>query len=221
MASEVVALTHSFEQELMKALAVLPEVSASKPEAHDAHLNHHRLSQRVAETVSYYSERLPRYASVPAILSHADKLFADGQHQLALQAFYKHIRALDLHLTTQNLPRMDHLAQLSSHVQACFGCAACEAALLLAADPQVKHPDTLQWLVACVAQLRAALALAIPEEKLYWLVLNGSVHMYNVAKVGAYACVLDNPRHGDAPAHPYGTRPAEPRPEVTRCVGRE
>ncbi|KAG2453644.1 hypothetical protein HYH02_001857 [Chlamydomonas schloesseri] len=182
MASEVIALCHSFEQELAKSLNVLPPVSASKPDAHDAHLNHHRLSQRIAESVSYYAGRLPAYASVPRILAFGDKLFRAEQYQLALQACYKHVRGLGLHSSTENLPRMDAQARLSSHVQACFGCAACEAALLLASDGAVKHPDTLQWLVSCLTQLRAALTLALPDERLYWLVLNGTVHVYGVAK---------------------------------------
>lgn len=183
MASEVIALCHSFEQELAKSLNVLPPVSASKPDAHDAHLNHHRLSQRIAESVSYYAGRLPAYASVPRILVFGDKLFRAEQYQLALQACYKHIRGLELHSSRENLPRMDAQARLSSHVQACFGCAACEAALLLASDGSVKHPDTLQWLVSCLAQLRAAMSLALPDERLYWLVLNGTVHVYGIAKV--------------------------------------
>ncbi|PNH01366.1 hypothetical protein TSOC_012750, partial [Tetrabaena socialis] len=182
MASEVVALCTSFEQEFSKVLAVLPPASACGPDNHDAHLNHHRLSQRIAESVAYYAGRLPAFASVPRILGFGFRLQQLQQHQLALQACYKHVRALGLHETQESLPRMDALTRLSSHVQACFGCAACEAALLLLADPHVKHPDTLQWLVQCLAQLRDAIGLALPDERLYWLVLNGSVHVYATAK---------------------------------------
>ncbi|KAG2499074.1 hypothetical protein HYH03_003257 [Edaphochlamys debaryana] len=182
MASEVIALCHSFEQEISKSLSVLPAVSASQPEQHDQHMNHHRLSQRVVESVSYYAGRLPAYASIPRILSYGDRLLRLAQHKLALEACYKYVRSLQLHQVTEKLPRMDASARLSSHVQACFGCAACEAALLLLADPQIKHPDTLQGLVDALIQLRAALSLAIPDENLYWLVVNGTVHVYTTAK---------------------------------------
>ncbi len=182
MASEVVALCQSFESELNKQVQLLPPVGASKPDNHDAHLNHHRISQRLAESVSYYAGRLPLYASVPRILACGDRLFRLQQYQLALQACYKHVRALNLNTTRENITRMDGLARLSAHVQACFGCAACEAALLLTADPQMKHPDTLQWLVQSLSQLRASIALALPDERLYWLVLNGTVHIYTSAK---------------------------------------
>jgi branched-subunit amino acid transport protein AzlD len=80
------------------------------------------------------------------------------------------------------VPRLDEQTRLGFHVQACYGAATCEAALALLIDPQLKHPDTLQALVSCLHQLKDALSLVLPYEALYWLTLNGTLHIYTLAK---------------------------------------
>lgn len=108
---------------------------------------------------------------------------AAGEHRLARDTCYAHVRRLALHASAQDVPRMDAATRLSCHVQACLGCAAADAALLLADDRNVRHPDTLTGVVAALRQLQDAVTLALPCEPLYWLVLNGTVHIYRLCKV--------------------------------------
>lgn len=176
---EVAALAAAFDAEFSKALSSLPNTNQCPPTLHDAHLNHYRAVQRIAEAEIYYASRLPASASVPRVLGHGDRLVALKEHRLAQSACYGYVKALNLH-TARSTPRMDEAARLSAHVQACFGVASCEVVLLLGSDPQVKHPDTLSGLLACVEQLQAALTMVLPHEPLYWLSLNGSIHIYKV-----------------------------------------
>lgn len=176
---EAAILAANFEAEFGKALNSLPHISTCAPDQHDAHLNHHRLTQRIAESMAYYAGRLPPYAFIPRALACADKLVKAQEYRLALDACYRYVRAQALH-EAKDVARMAPEARLSSHVQACFGCAVCESALLLEADPLVKHPDTLAGLVRCLDEVRGAIALALPTERLYWLVLNGSVHAFSL-----------------------------------------
>jgi hypothetical protein len=63
---EVAALTAAFDTEFNKNLQALPAISACPPSEHDAHLNHYRIVQRIAELVAYYASRLPPYISLQA-----------------------------------------------------------------------------------------------------------------------------------------------------------
>jgi hypothetical protein len=65
-------------------------------------------------------------------------------------------------------------------VQARYGCATCEAHSLLADDAALRHPHTLGAMLACLRQLREAVQLALPDEALYWLVHNGTVHIFRL-----------------------------------------
>ncbi len=60
--------------------------------------------------------------------------------------------------------------------------AVCEAQLALGADPSLVHPSTLTTLVGCLKALKDALTMVLPVEQLYWLTLNGTVHVYTLAK---------------------------------------
>lgn len=176
---EVAALSSAFDAEFGKNLAALPPVCPSSE--HDAHLNHYRVVQRIAELIAYYASRLPTYASVHRILAFGDTLVKRGEHRLALEACYSYVKQLNIH-QQQDVARMDPQTRLSYHVQACYGVATCAAALAMAQDPQVKHPDTLHSFVACLHQLKDTLSLVLPLEQLYWLTLNGTLHIYNISK---------------------------------------
>lgn len=76
------ALGAAFEAELAKGLAGLPAAAACAPSQHDAHLQHYRATQRIAETVTYYASRLPYYASIHRILAFGDRLVKqNGKHR--------------------------------------------------------------------------------------------------------------------------------------------
>ncbi len=178
---EVAALSAAFDTETHKALEALPAIDSCPPSEHDAHLLHHRVGQRVTELIEYYSSRLPAGVCGTRILALGDRLYKAREYRLALDACYSHVQSMALHKQPQ-VARMDQHAKLSCHVQACYGVAACEAALALAADQHLKHPTTLDTLVSCLHQLKDALAMVLPEEALYWLTLNGTVHIYTLSK---------------------------------------
>jgi hypothetical protein len=136
--------------------------------------------QRIAESIAYYASRLPPYASVHRILAFGDKLVQRGEHRLALEACYSYVKQLNIH--QRGVVRADELTCLSWHVQACYGVATCEAKRAFAQDPQMKHPDTLASVVACLHQLKDVLVLVLPSEQLYWITLNGTLHIYTLAK---------------------------------------
>ena len=176
---EVAAISQQFELEFHKALSSLP--APCSPDQHDAYLLRTRLTEKLSESIAYYNGRLPAYAGVPRVLACGEKLAKAGSHRLALEACYQRVRNMALHAAPEgSVPRMSSEQLISAHVQACYGTASCEAALLLVADPQIKHPDTLKGLVAQVADLKTTLTLVLPHERLYWLTLNGTVHAYTI-----------------------------------------
>jgi hypothetical protein len=177
---EVGALGAAFDAEFGKALSTLPSLSEGERD-HETRLNHYRQAQRVQEMVAYFGSRLPPYASVQRILSFADKLVRDrGEHELARDACFAFVRALRLH--EQEAQRMDQQARLSYHAQACMGIETCEAAVTLAADRHIKHPRTLQSIVGCLQRLQEVILMVLPSESLYWLALNGTIHMFGLAQ---------------------------------------
>ena len=93
---EIAALGNAFDCEFAKATSSLPSIRASPATAHDAHLLHHRQSQRVIECVAYYGSKLPAYASAQRILTFAESLVKRHEYGLASDACYKFLRALAL-----------------------------------------------------------------------------------------------------------------------------
>ena len=160
---EVAALQAAFDAEFSKALSSLPAVSPSLAAAHDAHLNHHRATIKVAELVAYYSSRLPPWAVVQRVLRKAEQLVQKREYALARDSCFAWVKSQALHLQ-EDVQRMDGQSRLQFHIQACFGVATCDAELVLQADPQIKQPDTLKQLVSCLDQLKEALALVLPVE---------------------------------------------------------
>jgi hypothetical protein len=177
---EVAALSAAFEVETNKALATLPAIGSCPPSEHDAHINHHRAAQRLTELISYYSSRLPPYAYLARIIATGDRLRKQGEHRLALDACFLPVQQAGVHMQAQ--PRLDARTRLSLHVQACYGVAVCESALVLAADKRIKHSTTLQQLVQCLVRLKEAILLVLPEEPLFWLAYNGTVHIYSLCR---------------------------------------
>ena len=51
-------------------------------------------------------------------------------------------------------------------------------------SPPPGHPGTLAGYLGALSKLRDGLAIALREEDAYWLVLNGTVHVYDTC-VGA------------------------------------
>lgn len=98
-------------------------------------------------------------------------------------------------------------------VQARLGCAMCDAHVLLADDAAIRHPHTLGAMLACLRQLRQAVQLALPDEALYWLVHNGTVHIFRLAAplltAGYAAEVLPY-----APANVWGFRSKSSPPDA-------
>jgi hypothetical protein len=66
------------------------------------------------------------------------------------------------------------------------------------------HPHTLSAALACVRQLREAMQLALPADALYWLVHNGTVHIFRLTApllTAGYAAEVRATR----PSHPLCT----------------
>ena len=160
---EIAALGNAFDAEFAKALSSLPSIHACPVTEHDGHLLHYRQSQRVVELVAYYGSKLPAYASVQRILSCAERLVQQQEHRLAKDACYTYVRSLALHEQPE-VQRMDKISRLSFHAQACMGVEACEAALILLADPHIKHPSTVHCEVQCLGRLQAVVSSILPVE---------------------------------------------------------
>lgn len=72
-------------------------------------------------------------------------------------------------------------------VRAAFGRAMCTAGDAKQRDGRVSVPTTLEALLASLATIQAAMQLILAQpsevsERLYWLVLNGTLHMFAVAE---------------------------------------
>jgi hypothetical protein len=178
---EIAALGAAFDAEFRKSLSSLPSIEACPVTEHDAHLNHYRQALRVQELIAYYGSRLPPYASVQRILACADKLVERGEHRLAKEACYSYVKSLSLH-EQKGVQRMDVQSRLSFHVQACMGMEICEASLTFQEDEHIKQPCTLAGVVRCLQGLQEAIVMVLSTESLYWLTLNGTIHMYGLAK---------------------------------------
>jgi hypothetical protein len=78
--------------------------------------------------------------------------------------------------------------RLTSHVRAVFGRCVSTAKAAVTRDPRINSPVTLQQLLASLARLQQAMQAVTDRpmdvrECLYWLVYNGSVHVFALCEV--------------------------------------
>jgi hypothetical protein len=176
---EIAALTTAFDHEINKAISCLGPTITSESN-HDVYLAHHRFATRVEDVIEHYSSRLPAYVIVPKLVQHGWHLYHAGEPDLAHHSCFNRVLARNLHITPTL--RLDESQCMSHHVQAGYGAALCSTSTAMRSDPQMKHPFTLEAVLNALLSLKASLALVFPREDLSWLTLNGTVHIYRVAK---------------------------------------
>ena len=139
-----------------------------------------QLRGKLADCVAHHVARLPVAAAAAALLSLGSGLIRCGEHRLALTECYR--RCLDMDLLGAGAAGATTRAELVAlEVQASFGVARCEHALAVEADGTCALQETPKRLLAAMALVRRGIELSLPEDELYWLVHDGSVHMATLA----------------------------------------
>ena len=162
--------------------------------------------QKLSELIDWMFGRVPNHVGAAKLLEAAELLLAKGQHELALRKCFSPVAHAGL--LVQGDERWEKAAadkvqgpclevdRTRMHVQALFGVARCDIALLLQLDPTVCHRQTLADLLDALERLREATQIALQsDESLYWLVLNGTIHIHQasvpIAAAGHAARVVE------------------------------
>lgn len=140
-------------------------------------------SKKLAELFEHYAARLPPQTRAPRWLDAADVLTKRGEHALALQNCYEPVLKLPLvgDGALEDKPGFAKVERAALFVRARYGAATCRAALLRDEDPDVHRPTTLEGLLQCLGDLREACMLATEHDGNYWLVINGTCHITEIA----------------------------------------
>ena len=162
--------------------------------------------QKLSELIDWMFGRVPNHVGAAKLLEAAELLLAKGQHELALRKCFSPVAHAGL--LVQGDERWEKAAadkvqgpclevdRTRMHVQALFGVARCDIALLLQLDPTVCQRQTLADLLDALERLREATQIALQrDESLYWLVLNGTIHIHQasvpIAAAGHAARVVE------------------------------
>lgn len=157
----------AFDSEWQRALAALPARPCLSDHHTGAHLQHHRCALNIEELLHYHSRKLPAYLYGPRLLAAGWQLVDRAEHQLAADACFKRLAAMNLPNTPDSSNRkLDAAARLGLHVQALYGLHACQAAEALRRDQELRHQHTVTAAVSALAGLQAACEQILPAQPL-------------------------------------------------------
>ena len=186
---EVAVALAAFTEEYEKFLRTVPASGTARVTW--------KQSKKLTELFEHYAARLPEPVRAPTWLDAAERLAERKEAALALQLCYGPV--LGLALLQGGGGGGDAQAPASTGdaerdvllVRARYGAASCRAAVLREDDPDVHRPATLEGLLACLADVQQACVVACEHQANYWLVVNGTCHIYELAMP---LCVSGFPR---------------------------
>lgn len=108
------------------------------------------------------------------MLECAQQLYGYRLYDMAQQLFERYLSNLNVIKDEKKKP-------LAPQITARYGICLCRFNLMLGEDPTVKYPDSLEVALDVLSTIRAQMERVLPDTTLAWLMLNGSVHIYNIA----------------------------------------
>ena len=149
--------------------------------------------QKAGELLDWMYGRIPNHVGAAKLIEAGELLLAKGQHELARRECFAVVASAGLLASEDH--RWERAARDDAHgpcvekdrhrmhVQASFGVARCDLAILRARDPTFRHPQTIEGALDALARVRDATRVALAgDESLYWLVLNGTVLIHGACE---------------------------------------
>ena len=149
--------------------------------------------QKAGELLDWMYGRIPNHVGAAKLIEAGELLLAKGQHELARRECFAVVASAGLLASEDH--RWERAARDEAHgpcvekdrhrmhVQASFGVARCDLAILRARDPTFRHPQTIEGALDALARVRDATRVALAgDESLYWLVLNGTVLIHGACE---------------------------------------
>ena len=138
------------------------------------------LREGVEKTLLLYRKKVPHTHFLSVMIDAGDRLTAVGEWRAATELFYSRCKTTDQDLTCAP-------SELALYTRARYGHAICVAMESKSRDPNCRSPASLKQLVEALTLLQEALQVLMKRaedarEQLYWLVYNGTVHIFNIAE---------------------------------------
>ncbi|NXH10145.1 CFA54 protein, partial [Bucco capensis] len=196
----------SFEAELRNVLGSLRRLTG----AGEAKLQQHDLHRRGANTLFNiwikYKPRLPAWYYNEKLLKVGDSLAQIKEYKLALLQCYG--RYFEQFISV-NIDEIIDVRQFKSTFfphgfreksaaltfHALQERNACIYQMVCSSDRNLQHPESLQTCLSVLSSLRLTMQVALPQERLCWLIYNGTIHIYTICRhlmmIGQSAKVLE------------------------------
>ncbi|XP_036616606.1 cilia- and flagella-associated protein 54 [Trichosurus vulpecula] len=186
-------LLASFEREMQGVLGFLRRKLAQAAPPHERQ----RVQQRGASTMfsiwNKYEARLPPAYYDEQLLKVGDSLVQMQQYKLALlQCYGRYLSQFDCTIeeTEMDLCQFRNfyfpsgLKDPSSSLtfRALEGKCICMYQMVCARDPHLQNEISLSHCFNILSSLRLIMQVALPQEKLCWIVYNGTIHIYTICR---------------------------------------
>ncbi|XP_028811328.1 cilia- and flagella-associated protein 54 isoform X2 [Denticeps clupeoides] len=167
-------------------------VKRLKESSYTNHNAYARGAKKVFEIWNKYKPRLPPHYFSQNLLQTADFLYNNKLHKLALwQGYGRHLQELCTS-NIENVKDVDHLKssffpdgfdteQANLTFRALQGQILCSYYLEKEKGEQLSR-DRLQKLLRLLGFLRILMQAVLPHERLFWILYNGSLHIYNICR---------------------------------------
>ena len=77
----------------------------------------------------------------------------------------------------------DKQTALSLQARALYGAALCKYQLVYHNDPHLRNATTIEAMLAAAASVCKTMQIVVPHDGLYWLVLNGTIYVYDICSI--------------------------------------
>jgi len=136
------------------------------------------LKSKLRSLLSAYRPKLTPVTYQAALLEAGDLLLELQEFAAARKECYEPISGL---AASDGLAASGEQA-LTQRARAEYGAIECSFLVLMARDPALLKATSAAALSALLRRARAAMALCVPHEPLYWVVFNGSVLCYRLCR---------------------------------------
>ncbi|GMH35475.1 hypothetical protein BSKO_03343 [Bryopsis sp. KO-2023] len=172
---DVTTLKRALDAEFTKGMKFLSK--SHKQASQTEKQTRFRQLQKLGQIIEHYTCRLPFCESAPKLVQMGKHLIDAGEFEIAKQVCFDTVSRLG--------ERPDGYASspmLSVKTRTLFGTAICTSSLLLERDPFVRNVETVKGCVESLERFQQGVELAMLDPELYWLVVNGTVHIANVSR---------------------------------------
>ncbi|KAM6301684.1 cilia- and flagella-associated protein 54 [Podargus strigoides] len=196
----------SFEAELRNVLGFLRQLGGAGQAEPQQHNLHRRGANTLFNIWIKYKPRLPEWYYNEKLLKVGDSLTQIKEYKLALlQCYGRYLQQFssvnldiidDVHdFKSTFFPNgfRDKNAALTFH--ALQERDVCIYQMIFSSDRNLQNQESLQTCLNVLSSLRLTMQVALPQENLYWLIYNGTIHIYTICRhlmmIGQSAKVLE------------------------------